>query len=195
MEATKPGEERAKPPLGAAKRRWLRGGLIALAFVVAVVAWVASRDDGDEAGPAPVESAPRIVDEDELRVIAASTGHTVYWAGPMPGRSLEAVESSDGSVVVRYQRAGVEAGEGPATVLTVASYPIADPAGAIDAVSGRPGAIVRESPDGRTVVTSEDNPRSVYFASPENGVQVEVYDPSPKRAMSLALSERVAPVG
>jgi hypothetical protein len=54
---------------------------------------------------------------------------------------------------------------------------------------------VRHAPDGREVVTSVEKLTSVYFAGSEGDVQVEVYDPSYKRAMSLALSDRVQPVG
>lgn len=174
----------------------LRAGLIALAFVVALIAWVATQgdDSGDEAEPA-AQSPPRIVSAEELAEIAAGLGHPVYWMGQVSGRVLEVTESSDGSVTLRYQEEGLEAGEGTPAVLTVGSYPISDPAAAFDTISARPGAIVRESSEGRAVVTNEGNPTSVYFADPGNSVQVEVYDPSPKRAMALALSALVRPIG
>jgi hypothetical protein len=167
-----------------------------LAIVVAIVAWVATRDGGDgssettttEPGP------PRIVTAAELQEAAADLGQTIYWAGPIEGKELELSELSEGARV-RYLPEGTEAGEGSATVLTVGSYPLADPEAALADVSSRSGAIVRELPDGRPVVTNESNPSSVYFASPDNSVQVEVYDPSAKRAMNLALSSKVQPIG
>ena len=60
--------------------------------------------------------------------------------------------------------------------------------------AARPGAIVRHSKDGTEVVSSREQPTSVYFVGPDKAVQVEVYDPSPRRAMQLALSGRVRPV-
>ena len=181
--------------MSAGKRPWLlRGTVLGLALVVGVVAWLATRDDDSAPAPAP-ELEPRIVTTQELRSIVAVTGHTVYWAGPMPGTSLEATESADGSVQVRYLEEGAEAGEQPAAFLTVGSYPLPDPSGALDGFAKRQGSVMHHSPDGRKVFVSKQKPTSVYFASPDNTVQVEVYDPSPKRALSLALSGRVSPAG
>lgn len=179
--------------MGAMERPWLlRGTVIGLALLVALVAWIAT--SGEEETPASEDIAPRIVDEAELSSLAAVLGHPVYWAGEMPGRAMEATESADGSVQVRYLDESLEAGEGSAAVLTVGSYPLPDPSGALDSLAGRPGAIVRAR-DGRRAVTNRQNRNSVYFADPGNTVQVEVYDPSPRRALRLALSGRVRPAG
>jgi hypothetical protein len=43
-------------------------------------------------------------------------------------------------------------------------------------------------------VVPSQNPRSAYIAFPRQDYQVEVYDPSPARALRLATSGRVAPV-
>ena len=40
-----------------------------------------------------------------------------------------------------------------------------------------------------------DRPSSVYLAFPGGDVQVEVYDPSPRKARRLARSGRVRPTG
>ena len=45
---------------------------------------------------------------------------------------------------------------------------------------------MRKGANGREVVTDSEKPTSVYFVDPEDEVQVEVYDPSPEKAMSLA---------
>lgn len=176
------------------KRQWLlRGVVLGLALVVGVVAWLATRDDGSAPAPEPeAEAEPRIVMTQELGDIAALSGHPVYWAGPMPGTSLEATESADGSVQVRYLNEGAGVGEEPAAFLTVGTYPLPDPAGALESFLEEPGSITR-SRAGRTVATSTKKPTSVYFVSPDNTVQVEVYDPSPKRALGLALSGQVRP--
>jgi hypothetical protein len=177
------------------KRSWLlRGAVLGLALVVGVVAWLATRDDSSTPAPAP-EPEARIVSTQELRSTAAATGHMVYWAGPMPGTSLEETESTDGSIQVRYLEEGAEVGEQPAAFLTVGTYPLPDPSGALAGFAKRKGSVVHHSPNGREVFVNKQKPTSVYFASPDNTVQVEVYDPSPKRALSLALSGRVRPAG
>jgi hypothetical protein len=199
MEAGKPAGQAAD-----GRRRTLRWGIVALALVVGLIAWVATQgDDGggseSEASSAESEASSagfeaRIVSEDELADIASSSGHAVYWVGPLPGKELEASESEDGSVTVRYLDEGAEPGGDRAGVLTIGSYPLPDPAGALEGFAEREGAIVREAEDGSQVVSSVEAPSSVYFASPDAEVQVEVYDPSPERAMDLALSGQVQPV-
>jgi hypothetical protein len=200
--AARPGKE-ASAKSGGAKdpsraegnRRALRVGIVVLALLVGVIAWVATRGDDDESTPTTAGTEARIVDLGELEEFAADSGHAVYWAGVQPGKEIEVSESSAGNVEVRYLDEGTEAGGGGAAVLTIGSYPLADPKGAVEGFAKRKGSLVRHAPDGREVVTSVEKLTSVYFAGSEGDVQVEVYDPSYKRAMSLALSDRVQPVG
>ncbi len=173
--------------------RWLlRGAVVALAVVVGFIAWLATREEGGES-PMPAQSGSRIVSASELSETAAGAGHPVYWAGPEAGKSLELIEATAGPQV-RYVPAGTEAGKGPAASLTIGSYPLPDATASLRGFATRPGSIVRHGAGGREVVSSAARPTSVYFASPDNRVEVEVYDPSPRRAMSLALSGRVRPV-
>ena len=169
---------------------------MALAAVVAVIAWLATRDDGgSDESSAAAEPASRIVSQAELAEAEATLGQPVYWAGAVPGTELELEELGEDGTRVRYVPAGAEAGEGSAASLTVGSYPLADPKAATEDFAKRSGSIVRRAKGGTEVVSSEESPTSVYFAGPGNRVQVEVYDPSPKRAMGLALSGRVQPAG
>jgi len=207
MEAGEPGKVGGQPSAGpgkggsadaARRRRMLRLGIIGLAVVVAVVAWLVTRGGDSESEPAEPTSAgfeARIVDEGELAEIAAASGHPVYWAGAMDGKVMVATEDKEGNVQVMYVDENAKAAAKKKAALTIGSYPISDPTAAVDGYAERKGAIVEQAPDGRKLVSSEAVPASVYFASPDNSVQVEVYDPSPKRAMSLALSGKVQPVG
>lgn len=180
-------------------RRMLRVGIVALALIVGVIAWVAtSDDDGDSAQEQATVSVgveATIVSPGELEELVESAGHTVYWAGTIPGKELEASESETGNFQIRYLDEGTEAGGGGAGVLTIGSYPLPDPAAALEGFAERDGSLVRRSADGREVVTGVEKPTSVYFTGADGDVQVEVYDPNYKRAMSLALSDRVQPVG
>jgi hypothetical protein len=182
--------------MGVEDRPWLlRGVVVGIALVVGVVAWLATKDESGEPARAEPTSETRLIGAEELPGVAAQTGHPVYWAGSMPGTELEVTESSDGTVQVRYLPDGAEAGEESSEALTIGSYPLSDPAGALDEFAERPGSVIRHSRDGREVVISTQTPTSAYFASPDNSVQVEVYDPSPKRALALALSGQVRPAG
>lgn len=215
-EPAKPGKEGAKPsrkaaessprPKGAQskgpprkddRRNLRRWGIVALAVAVGLIAWVATRGDSGssaEPEPAPAGFEARIVSETELGEIAASAGHPVYWAGPIAGKELEASESEDGNVEVRYLDEGAEPGSDRTGALTIGSYPLSDAAGALVWFAERKGSIVRKARDGREVVSNIGAPSSVYFASPDGKVQVEVYDPAPARALELALSGQVEPV-
>lgn len=192
----RPGEAAQRSPRPADRRRLLRWGVVGIAVLVGLIAWLTTRGGDDESESAPVEAgAPRIVTVAELREAAATLGQPIYWAGPEAGKELELKELGEGGVQVVYVPEGTEPGQEPAKALTIGSYTLPDPAGALEAVAKRPGEIVRQASDGREVVTSEESPTNVYFVSPDNSVQVEVYDPSAKRAMNLALSGKVQPAG
>jgi hypothetical protein len=189
-------EEKSEGEGPKSNRRLLRTGVIALALLVGVIAWVATRgDDEGDSAPEPSGLEARIVSVDELAEFADSAGHSIYWAGPIDGKELELSENVEGNVQVRYVEEGTEAGSGSAAVLTVGSYPLPDAAAAVAGFAKREGSVVRRSDIVGDVVSSAEAPTSAYFASLDGSVQVEVYDPSPTRAMSLALSGRVQPVG
>ncbi|HEY2334881.1 MAG TPA: hypothetical protein VGH58_07745 [Solirubrobacterales bacterium] len=178
------------------QRLMLRAGVVGLAVVVALIAWLATRGGGgaSEESSAAAKSDSKMVSEAELGETAAALGQPVYWAGAQAGNELELTELSEGGgTQVRYVPEGTEVGGGSAALLTIGSYPLPNPEKALEGFAKRPGSIVRHGKGGAEVVSSEESPTSAYFVSPDNSVQVEVYDPSPQRAMSLALSGRVQP--
>jgi hypothetical protein len=169
--------------------------VIVLALVVGACAWLVVRDIDDGGGQtAPPLSDVSLVDEVEYGSVAPNAGHTVYWVGPQEGTNVELTKQPEGGVQIRYPDEGLAAGQASIEALTIGSYPMADAEAELDDFAARPDAVVRHSPDGRRVVFSKRRPASVYFASPDNGVEVEVYDPSPQRALSLALSDDVLPL-
>jgi len=194
--ATKKGSK-SKPDLErplAGRSLWLlRGGVAAVALVIAVVALIAT--SGDDEGPAAApEAGSRIVSEGELAEEAAVLGQPIYWAGPVDGTELELEQLPEGEGVrVRYVPEGSEAGEAPANVLTIGSYEVGDAVAALETFAAEPGATSRQGKNELEVFFNEERPTSVYFADPEGAVQVEVYDPSAAKAMSLALSGKVEP--
>jgi hypothetical protein len=175
------------------RRKLLRWGVVGLGVAVALIAWLATRGSG-EGERSSTTQAPRIVSEGELAEAAAELGQPIYWAGPLAGRELELRELGEGQgVQVAYLPEGAAVGEGPTSSLTVGSYPVDDPGAAVEGYARRAGSRTLHGDGGLEVVVSGDAPDSVYFAAPDNSVQVEVYDPSPKRALTLALSGGVKP--
>jgi len=134
----------------------------------------------------------RIVTSDRLEKLEASLGHPVYWAGRRPSFRLELSEEADGSVYLRYLPAEAAVGSRPGYYLTVGTYPMPNPRAAIrsaaEAAGERPGRL----PGGASFFA--DGKGSVFLAPPGAKVQVEVYDPDPRRASAVVESGEVRPV-
>ncbi len=190
------GESKGKTPEEQARGKvWgLRIAIVAVAAVGLIVGLVLAGGDDDEEEVEEAPASSRIASPEELRSAAAMSPTPIYWAGEQPGTEIELTEEPDGSVYVRYLPEGAEAGSEGDPSLTVGTYPQDDPEAELDAVAARPGATILNGKNGRKVVSTKENPNSLYFASPTNTVQVEVYDPSVKQAAELALSARVRPV-
>ncbi|HEY8082420.1 MAG TPA: hypothetical protein VIE64_02535 [Solirubrobacterales bacterium] len=171
----------------------MRIAIVALALVgIGLGVWLASDDDGDGGAEEAVSAAAKIVSPTELSSIAASSPTPIYWAGERPDTELELTEE-EGNFYLRYLEDGAEPGSDPGGFLTIGSYPLENPRAELDEVAARPTAVVRHAADGRQVVSSEENPNSVYFVSPDNSAQVEIFDPSADVAMDLALSGDIQP--
>ena len=65
----------------------------------------------------------------------------------------------------------------------------------VDQRSTQAGEKSASVPGGGLAVYSTSSPTNVYVAYPGSDVQIEVFDPSAKRALRLVTSGRVAPVG
>ncbi len=170
---------------------------VALAVLVAIAVglglWL--NRGGDDSAPSAPASIRGIVSFSELRSIAGAGPNPIYWAGARPGTELELTRESDGSAFVRYLPAGAEAGDPRADFLTIGTYLVADAAASIRRLVGSHGAGVRTGSDGSLIAADPRKPSSVYIAKPGSEVEVEVFDPSPRRALSLALSGSVEPAG
>jgi hypothetical protein len=161
---------------------------IVAALVVFLVAWVLISDDDQQAPP---PSAAAAVSVAELRAVAASTDHRVYWAGRRRNYTYELTRTRDRSVYIRYLPPGAPVGSPRPDYLTVGSYPNPDAFGTVRQAARRQGAIVRRISRGGLAVANRARPQSVYFAYPDSNVLVEVYDRSPARARRLVTSGRI----
>jgi hypothetical protein len=128
-----------------------------------------------------------------LRDLPDSVGHPGYWAGPR-NDAYELTGDVNASIFVRYLPRGVPAGSRRRTSLTVATYPFADAYGTFEAASRRPGAIDGRTSDGGLAVGAKSNPTNVHAAYPEVALQIEVYDPRPGRAFTLATAGATVPI-
>ena len=130
----------------------------------------------------------------QLRNLAASVGHDVYWAGPAgAGTELELTHEADGRIFVRYL-----SGDGRSATLARTSRrspptrcrrPWPRCAKRRTARRDYP-----HLPGGGLAYLNAGGPTSVYLAWPGSDYEVEVFDPSPKHALDLVLDGAIVPV-
>ena len=130
-----------------------------------------------------------------LRALSDEVGHSVYWVGPRRNRTYELTRTSSGRIFVRYLPPDAPIGNRSARFTIVGTYPSPDALEVLQELSEQPGVKSASVPGGGLAVYSTSSPRSVYIAYPDSDVQIEVFDPSAARALRLATSGRVAPVG
>lgn len=167
-------------------------GILLAAAIVAAFLLLSGDDDGDS-GPDATGGAESI-SVDGLRDLAGSVDHPVYWAGQRPRNEYELTITEDGNIFVRYLDPDTPVGSTEVASLTIGTYPVSNAYGALQEVASQPDAKTSETPDGGFVVTNSKNPESVYIAYPDTDEQIEVYDPNPKTAFSLATSGAIVPI-
>ncbi len=170
------------------------GAVIVLAIAAGVIAWVlvgrGSSSPGT-AGPVAQPIQPVALSASGLRTLARGVAQPIYWAGPKQGYMYELTRTTAGRVYVRYLPAGVKAGVSGSSYLIVATYPYPNALSALKAVSH--GAQIT-IPGGGVAVVDQKYAKSVHMAYPGVAYQIEVYDPSPAVARSVAVSGDVSPV-
>lgn len=130
-----------------------------------------------------------------LKTLATALGQPIYWAGRLPGTTLELTQAASGRIYVRYLPQGVAVGD-PGQYLTVGTYPFD---GAYDATKGLATGkqlTQLELPGGGVAAFGKSpKTRNVYVAYPGVPVQIEVFDPTPGKARRLVASGQIVPVG
>jgi hypothetical protein len=192
MEKPKPAEGAAKKP----QARLIAIGAGVAAIVLILVLLLSGGDDSEkESEPKADTGGARIVSADELQEAAARQETPVYWAGELPQTELELSQPSDDRTYVRYLTGGADAGNRRADFLTVSTYVQPNAAAALRRQGKEPGGSVGVAPGNATVYFNRATPQSVYLAYPGVPVQIEVYDPNPRRALQLVNSGQIVAIG
>src|SRR5215210_4143499 len=168
------------------------GAVIAVALAVALILWLVLKEGGNDNEAAKPAGAVAASPQD-LQAVPDSVNHPVYWAGRRAGYTYE-LSQTTGGVYVRYLPPGVAVGDKQPKYLTIASYPYSNAYATLTKAAKTKGAVSSELPGGGIAVVSAKQPKSVYIAFPSANLEVEVYDPSPKRARQTAFSGRIVPV-
>lgn len=130
----------------------------------------------------------------ELKALAVTLGHPIYWAGNEPDVTYELTRTRDGSVYLRYLPAGVAVGDPRPDFLTIGTYPQKDAFAILRATAARNGVSTFKLDAGGLAFVDSKHPTSVYAAYPDVDFQIEVYDRRPGRARQLVMSGQLAPV-
>ena len=161
------------------------GGAVALALLSALVVWwllVRDRDDGVPGAPVgqPVEMS-----ESELLDFGRAQALPVYWAGARNNTRYEVTRTAGGRIYLRYLTGDARPGDPRPRFLTIGTYPQQNAYAVVGAAGRRRGYTARTTQSGALIVHSRRRDTNVYFTFPNAGFQVEVYDPNPRRALSM----------
>ena len=173
------------------------GAVVAVAAAVGFLVWILFiHDSGNGSSAQGAKSqGPVAASPGDLAAAADKAGHPVYWAGPQDHTTLELTITKDRRSYVRYLPPGVDVADPQPRYLTIGTYPFKRAYHALKVQSQKPGEVVEHTSDGGLVISDQSSPTSVYIGYRNQDVQIEVYDPDPRRALSLATSGDVQPAG
>ena len=137
---------------------------------------------------------PTVASLADLKSLATSLGHPVYWAGPKKGYTYELKQTAGGQVYIRYLPPGRSVGAS-GQFLTVATYPFPKAFEATQGLAKQANAVTINLAGGGLAVIDTSYRKSIHLAYPGSDYQVEVYDPSAAVARQLVSSGRVKSIG
>ena len=181
---------------GVPRRREVRfGAVVAVALAIGFVLWLVLRDGDSSPSAAPATAARTTSVPISVKGLhsLAGLGVPIYWAGEQPGVAYELTKTSDNRVLVRYLPAGEKIGT-KTPYLTIGTYPVKNAFQVTSRLAKSSGSVTIPVGHGGVAFYSRAAPTSVYVAYPGYDYQVEVFDPSPAQARSIA-SGRLVPVG
>jgi hypothetical protein len=175
------------------RARFRLGALVAIAVAAGLVAWLALRDNGSSSGT-PLNSTATAMTPAALARLARSLGHPIFWLGQKRGVTYEVTRTGNGTVYVRYLPTGVGVGSSK-PYLTVATYPFPGAYAALRAPARGKAAVTARVAHGGLALLDNGYPESVHVAYPGVDYQVEVYHPTPARAMQLVAAGQLRSLG
>jgi hypothetical protein len=130
----------------------------------------------------------------QLKGLAVTLGHPIYWAGARERFTYELTRTKDGSVYIRYLPPGVSVGVRKPAYLTIGTYPQRRALQILKRTAAKNHVPTMSVVGGGLAFADNKRPTSVYLAFPNLDLQIEVYDPKPGRAQQLVASGQIAPV-
>jgi hypothetical protein len=175
------------------RRRFRVGAVVAVALAAGFVAWLVLDHDGGSSN-ARAQGAPTDMNPAAIATLARSVGHPIYWLGPKRDTTYEVTQAANGKIYVRYLPSGVDVGSSK-PYLTVATYPFPGTYAVLRKKARAKGAVTARLGRGGVAVLDAGYPQSVHIGYPSVAYQIEVYDPTPARAMQLVSSGQLTSIG
>jgi hypothetical protein len=148
---------------------------------------------GSAPTPKLTPGAPRAVSVADLKALSLLLDQPIYWAGPRAGVTYELTQKGT-ELFLRYLPQGMPVGS-EKLARTIGTYAVANAFGVTAEAATQPDARQVEVGVGAVGFYRPSAPESVYFAVRGQDLQIEVYDPDAAKALELATSGRVRPVG
>jgi len=189
------------------------GAVVAIAIAGGLLGWLLTRGGNDttaatttpaqtiHAGqtlpgfPPGIHLGPQIVGADALAFMQRALHQPIYWLGTKQGYRLELEKLTNGNVFLTYLPPGVKSSGKRARYLVVGTYPVHDATNGLKAVAKVAGGEILDRKDGAIVLVAARHPKSAYVAYPQANYEVEIYSPKAQEAKTLALSDKLQPVG
>jgi hypothetical protein len=166
--------------------------IVATALALALLTGCGGSDPDSTQPTSP--GAAKIVSADFLRETASEAADPIYWAGEREGTKLELSQPDEDRTYLRYLTGGAAASDKRPNFLTIGTYRQPDAVASLRRQGKRSGGTIGRAPGNATVYYDRDDPQSVYLAYPGAPVEIEVFDPSFKRALRLVESGQIVAV-
>jgi hypothetical protein len=124
--------------------------------------------------------------EGELKNVISENKIQAYWTGPLKDATYSINSATAGQVFIRYIPKGEECGSTAASFRVIATYAEADAFSATQQAGNQAEGVSLANTDGSVVYFNKNAPSNVYVAYPGIDYQIEIYDPNPKTAVTLA---------
>lgn len=134
---------------------------------------------------AVAQKAGIALSEAELKSAVSRLGSTVYWVGPLKDAKYALDVNEAGATFVRYLPNGEGIDDTAKKYLIIATYRVNAAYDAVRAAGNEQDGIGLMTADGAAVYYNKNATTNVYMAFPGQDLQIEVFDPSPGRALQL----------
>lgn len=124
--------------------------------------------------------------EKELRNLVSTQKITAYWAGPISDATYSVNTTNSGEVFLRYVQKGQSCDSNSKDFRVIATYSVSGAYDSTKKAGSQANGVSLANQDGSVVYFNKDLPTNVYLAYPGINYQIEIYDPNPKSAVSIA---------